>query len=328
MLLSVLIVSYNTAELTVAAVNSAVKNIESSTLLHQKSEIIVIDNNSADTSVTDLKKIAARSNTPIHIIENDKNTGFAAANNQGIDQAQGKYIVLLNSDTLLFPRALEKMVSTFESVADNEVTATLSSQRGVIDHLGILAATLLNQDGSPQPQGGNFPSLASLTTHMLLLDDLPLIGQLLPSTQHTGKNSRESAHSNFTALVQQDWVGGTAMMIKRDVIQEVGPLDENIFMYGEDVEFCLRASHHHWDIAILPSAFVTHLGSASSSSERAIIGELKGYSFIFAKHFPIWQLHIARLIMRLGCVLRILLFGTILGNKKKAKAYKAALSQV
>jgi len=323
MLLSIIIVSYNTAQLTLETLNSVKVSLSKSPQLQKQAEIIVIDNNSSDKSVSTLSALASQSLIPIHLLKNRANLGFAKANNQGIAKAKGQYLLLLNSDTLVEDRALERLVSTFEKAGTDPGTATLASHAGELDHLGILAATLLNPDKTLQAQGGSFPTLWSLGIHMLMLDDLPILGKWLPSTQHTGLNQRQVQAPN--QLQQQDWVGATAVLVKKAVFDEVGLLDEDIFMYGEDVEFCMRAKFHHWDIAVHPQALVTHYGSASSSSERAIQGELQGYLYIWSKHKPFWQLQVAKTLMRLGCLLRMIIFGTIFGNATKATIYSRAL---
>lgn len=320
MQLSIIIVSYNTQALTLQTIESVFTSLRESKKLLDATEVWVVDNNSSDGSqeaVTGLTKKYSN----LFLIKNKENLGFAGANNIAIERSTGKYVFLLNSDTVVQGEAIAEMVETFETQPTNEETAVLLRTEGKLDRLGVLAAQLYNPDNTIQAQGGSFPSLASLTTHLLFLDDLPIIGKLLPSTQHTGQNAR-THHRN---LYQLDWVGGTAMMIKRETIAEVGALDTNIFMYGEDVEFCMRAKHHHWDIAVLPSAKITHFGSASSSSKNAIIGELKGYIYIWAKHKPLWQRGIVRQIILLGVYLRSFLFGTITKDKVRAEIYKEAL---
>jgi GT2 family glycosyltransferase len=111
-------------------------------------------------------------------------------------------------------------------------------------------------------------------------------------------------------------------MIRRQTYQEIGELDPNIFMYGEDIEWCMRARDHHWDIAIDPAAVITHLGSASSSSSRAIIGEAMGYLYIWSKHKPLWQRPLAKKLLQLGSLLRIWLFGTMVKRPHRAAVYK------
>lgn len=324
MLLSVIIVSYNTWDLTQQALRSVLEQVKKSKLLDKKTEVIVIDNNSTDQSPLKLSRFASKE-ANLKLILNKQNLGFAKANNQGIKKAQGQFLFLLNSDTQLEPSTLEKLVTAFEKTPHNEATAHLSSYHNQLDNLGILAAQLKNPDGSHQPQGGSFPNLISLASHMFFLDDLPLFGQFLPSTQHTGLASKKWHHS---PLIKQSWVAATAMMIKRQVIDEIGLLDERIFMYGEDTEFCVRATQHHWDIAIHPTAQVIHHVSASSSKAHALQGEILAYQYIWAKHKPFWQKPVLNLILRMGCFLRIFLFGTILGQKQKAQVYRQILTKL
>ncbi|MEN8253703.1 MAG: glycosyltransferase family 2 protein [Patescibacteria group bacterium] len=335
MLLSIIIVSYNTADLTLQTINSCLNDIKKSKLLEGKAEIILIDNNSSDDSLEKVKRIKNKEKN-IFVIANKKNTGFAVANNQGIKKAKGKYVLLLNSDTIVQKNALEELVNAFEKFKNNESTATLSSYHNKLDKLGILSSTLLNKDASIQPQGGSFPNLFSIFNHMMFLDDIPILGKFLPSTQHTGlrsnkiqtPNFKQYSVSNIQYLKTKPWVAATAMLIKREVFDEIGFLDENIFMYGEDIEFCMRAANHHWDVAIHPKAQTTHLGCASSSSKNALIGELKGYIYIWSKHKPLWQLPILKNILRSGIYLRIFLFATILQDKKRASIYREALTKL
>ena len=154
-----------------------------------------------------------------------------------------------------------------------------------------------------------------------MLDDLPVIGPLLPSTQ-------KYSYLPSTTIAQTDWVGGTAMMIRRAVFDEIGTLVENIFMYGEDVEFCMHAKDHHWDVAILTPAKIVHYGSASSTSANALIGEFKGYLYIWSKHKPLWQMPWLKAILQTGALLRSFLFGTILDQKPRAAVYDKILHDV
>jgi hypothetical protein len=325
LLLSVIIVSYNTQDLTLQTIDSVQKSIANSSLLNKQTEIIVVDNNSSDDSASASRK-KSTSSLPVKVIVNQRNLGFGPANNQAIKQAKGQYLLFLNSDTIVQNDALTKMVEAFQQQLIDEATATLSSRDHRLDRLGILAASLLNPDGSYQPQGGSLPSLFSLTMHMLMIDDLPLVGRYIPSTQRTGRGHQIAVGALTTSgLIQQDWVGATAMMVPSKTIEEIGSFDQNIFMYGEDVELCIRAQNHHWDVAIHPEAQVVHLGSASSSSKRAIHGEFKGYQYIWAKHKPHWQVDPAKQILRLGAALRVLLFGTILRDSAKADIYRELL---
>jgi GT2 family glycosyltransferase len=327
MQLSILIVSYNTVKLTLETLDSVATDLTASTFqkkpLADQTEIIIVDNASSDNSVSEIEKWIATHKLKTLLIKNKDNVGFAKANNQAIAASTGEFVFLLNSDTIVKPNAIVHLLETFTQNPTDHTTAYVASHEGKLDRLGILAASLQNPDGSYQAQGGDLPNLLTLSTHLLFLDDIPVIGQFLPSTQHTGKRALKP---RFT-VVQKGWVAATAVMVKRSLITEIGELDSNIFMYGEDMEWCVRAQAHHWDVAINHSAQIMHYGSASSHSSRAIIGELTAYTYIWAKHKPQWQRVFLKLLLIVGCGLRVLLFGTILKQPKRAEPYKMFLNE-
>ncbi len=314
MLLSVIIVSYNTQELTVETIKSVVDSTKNSKLLKNNLEIIVVDNNSSDKSVAHLESLKKEIVIPLLILKNKKNVGFGNANNLGIQEAKGEYYLFLNSDTIVKENALENMVQRF---LDNET-------------LGILTPVLLNIDLTYQPQGGSFPTLTALFFHMSMLDDLPGIGKLFPSTQHTGKSNRLNLEllEKYTDLISVDWVGGTAMMISKKAIDTFGPFDQNIFMYGEDTEICMRAKNHNFEIALDPTAQIIHLQNKSSSQENAIRGEYRGYLYIFSKHKSSTQAVLAKILLQYGALARIFVFSFIAPNKEKVAIYKNVLKDL
>lgn len=318
MLLSIIIVSYNTAQITTQAIESVLADITRSDLLSTaNTDIWVVDNNSTDHSVKAIKELAKKTQVAVHLIENKENLGFARANNQAIGKSNGEFVLLLNSDTVVQPQCLNHLISTFKSInAQYRTGPHLASNQGKLDQLGLLAAQLLNIDGSVQPQGGDQPSLLSLAGQWLFLDDLPFVSSVLPSTQHTGRNQK---YSN-TSMVAKGWVAATAVMTHRQMLAEIGDLDQNIFMYGEDVEWSHRAQAHHWDVAIATQAQVTHLGNASSNSNNAIKGEIHGYLYIWQKHFPRQQFFWAKLILLLGTALRYAYY-QITGKKQLSQVY-------
>ncbi len=333
-LLSAIIVSYNTKDLTIQALTSLLKEIKSSDLLKKKSEILVVDNHSQDGSIQAIKQFFHQAKFRYYqLIVNKKNLGFARANNQALKQAQGQYLLLLNSDTIVQPGAIDTLVKTFIQHPDQLATATTQDSDEMVDYLGILSPTLLNADGSLQPQGGSQISLRAIFNQMFFLDDLPVIGKYLPSTQQTGRSQQLNQQQLLdkqrqqTQLIYKAWVSGAAMMIRKAVIDQIGYLDKNIFMYGEDQEFCLRARNHHFDIAVHPHAEVVHLGSASSSSEQAIVGEFKSYQYIWQKHFPAYQQRLLRWILRAGARFRMLIY-RLTGNQRQATIYREALAAI
>lgn len=324
MILSVIIVSYNTKDLTLQTVDSVFDSVSKSKKIAGQTEVIVVDNDSNDNSVSELKTYKEKTKINLTIIQNKNNDGFGVANNIGLTKAQGKYILFLNSDTIVRNNALEKLVQRFETPQED------LSPEDNYSNLGIIAPVLLNTDLTYQPQGGALPTLFSLSTHMFFLDDLPLIGKYLLSTQQTGKaNSLTLEYlDKETKLIPRDWVGGTALFTSQKVLKDIGAFDPNIFMYGEDVELCLRAKHHHYDIGIDPTARIIHLQNASSSSGNAIKGEFLGYKYIFAKHYSSSTAALAKIILQIGALLRIFLFGILLQQKQKAEIYKSVLKDL
>lgn len=323
-ILSIITVSYNTKDLTIQTLETAIKEINSSKLLKDKTEIFVVDNDSKDGSPKACEDFLKKSKFPHYkVFANKDNGGFAKANNQATKVAKGKYVFLLNSDTVTKKGGISLLVEAMENHPINEKTANLKTS-SKMDKLGMITPTLLNKDGSIQNQGGSLPSLMTVASQMLFLDDLPLIGKFFPSTQHTGRSaSAFKQGQRQSGLISKDWIAGTAMMIRRELIDDVGMLDDNIFMYGEDQEYCMRARKHHWDIAIHPKANIIHYGSASSSSRNAIHGEFKGYLYIWKKHKPDWQLPILKIVLKTGAFLRQIIY-TLKGEKVPAAIYRDA----
>jgi len=212
--------------------------------------------------------------------------------------------LLLNSDTIVQKDALEKLVGGAEKY-----------------NLAVTTPALLNSDLSHQAQGGDLPNLFSLINHYWLLDDLPFIGRYLPSTQKTGQNFSDFPQTTYVPF---GWVGGTAMLIENNWWQKTGGLAEEIFMYGEDVEFCYRIKQLGGKIGQITQAKIVHLGSASSSAQNALIGEIKGYLFFFKKHCPAWQIPPVKFIIKVGIILRLIIFSLIRPNPAKVNAYKEA----
>ena len=299
MLITTIIVSYNTADLTCQAIKSVIDDALKNQIEH---EVIVVDNASSDNSVKKIKQLTKKF-SQVRLFENKKNLGFAKANNQAIKKAKGEFIFLLNSDAQVIPGSLTRLAHALQT---NQA-------------LGIVSPLLLNPDKTLQNQGGDLPSLFSVANQMFFLDDLPIIGQYLPSPQKKFLPKKSPTYMG--------WVAGTAMMIKSEVIDQVGFLDEKIFMYAEDVDYCWRARQQGFQIALVPEAKVIHYGSASSSSARAIEGEFLGLIYLFKKHQPSWKLSFLKLILLTGASLRVVLFA-IIGQKEKSLIYKQVLDKL
>lgn len=311
MQLSVIIINYRTPELTAQAVKSVYDSLEESSSLKNNLEVIVVDNHSGDQSVAKLKKLCY---PHYKLLVSKENLGFSGGNNLAFKSATGQYLLFLNSDALVFPGSLEKMMNFY--LADR--------QQKKRRHLGLLAAQLYNQDGTYQPQGGDLPNWLTLFTNQFFLDDLPLLNRFIPSVQHTGRrfNEREIKRKTF---ISKGWVAGTAVMVWREYLETLGAWDENIFMYGEDQELSYRLHQARLIHGILTDAGVTHLGSASSSSKNAITGELKGYLYFFSKYYCKFYLLMIKLILWWGVLLRLLVYTFIRKDAQRRASYLAAL---
>jgi GT2 family glycosyltransferase len=312
MQLSIIIISYKTPKLTLASVKSIYRSLLPSSPLRQNFEIIVVDNYGQDQTLVKLKALKKPN---LKLIVSKKNLGFAGGNNLGFKHATGQYVLFLNSDTTLATGVLEKLVAYYQ-VHERDKKP-----------LGLLAAQLLNQDGSYQAQGGDLPTLFTVATTMFGLDDLPLLRYFLPAVQHTGRrfNPRQIAKLEF---IPKSWVAGTAVLIKRDYFEDYGGWDENIFMYGEDQELSYRLKKIGFRHGILTTSRITHLGSGSSNSQNAILGELKGYFYFFRRYQPAWQLVYLKAILWFAMLFRFFFFSIIKKDTDRAKIYAVAFELV
>ncbi len=292
MKLSIIIISYNTKQLLQNALNTIYSQISS------QIEIIVVDNDSQDESPQMVKKYFPN----VKLIKNKQNLGFSRANNQGIEHSQGEYILLLNSDTLTQKGALQTIIDFMDSNPQ----------------VGIASPKLLNGDGSIQPNGGSLPNIVSLISWATFLDDLPLIKHLIPQYHQTHPEF-------FNSTKPIGWISGAAMVLRRQTLKDIGNLDENIFMYSEDTELCLRAQKANWKIYTIASASVIHLSHGSGSKQRAILGEYQGLTYIYKKHKSAFNQKVLKLILSIASRLRIFIFGTILKDKTRYEIYKQTL---
>lgn len=292
--LSIIVVSYNTKEYLKQCLDS-IYGAES--VSASEYEIIVVDNASNDESAQMVKK-----NFPaVDLIVNEQNLGFAAASNQGIKQAKGRYILLLNPDTIVLDDALEKMIDFMDAHPE----------------LGISSCQLLNEDRSLQPTGGYFPDLLRVFAWMFFLDDLPLITGFF--------HSYHPQPSFYQKERQLDWVTGAFLFIRKEVVKKIGLLDEDFFMYVEEVDYCFRAKQAGFKVAYWPRAKVIHLGRKSlQSAIGAFVKEYQGLKLFYQKHSSRYQLVLLALLLKMGAMLRFTIFGIILGKEEARKAYAQA----
>ena len=308
---SIIIVSFNTKKLLLACLESIKRHTEGISF-----EVVVIDNASDDGSTKGLGK-------DVRVIANRKNLGFSRANNQGIKEAKGRYILLLNSDTEFKENTLKKMVDWMDQHPK----------------VGISTCTLLNPDGSIQATGGRFPDLLRMFLWAKFLDDLPGVADLFGS-YHPHTPNLFGKSDFYKREHRQDWVTGAFLLTRKEVLNKIGGLDEKFFMYVEEVDLCMRAKKDGWETWYIPATKVVHIGAASGKGEKVgfgdrqigkeggILGEFEGLKRFYKKHYPSWQYPILTLLLKTASVLRIVVFGILGGQKEALRIYAKAFRTI
>lgn len=299
--LSIIIVNFNTSSLLRKCLNKVYKAL-SFGKLEKMSEVIVVDNASSDDS----REILREKFPKVTVIKNDQNLGFAKANNQATRQTHGKVILLLNSDTEIEKDALTNLLNVFKTDPD----------------IGVVGGKLLNPDGTIQSSIGFFPHLRKVFFWMFFIDDIPFVSNLL-------KPYHVEDRSFYQRTQFVDWVTGACFMIKKEIIDAVGFIDEEIFMYGEEMEWCYRIKKKGFRVVFTPTAQILHhKGKSGATPDAGILEEFKALLYFYKKHKPSWQIPLLRLCLRIGALLRIAIFGIIGRYHTRipiyAKAFKLA----
>ena len=268
--LSVIIVSYNTRELLRGCLDSVFASLGSGL----EYEVIVVDNASADGSAGMIRDDFPR----VRLLSNSKNRGFAASNNQAIRESSGRHVILLNPDTVVRHGALERM------------TRVLEERSGT----GVVGPKLLFPDGSLQHSAFTFPTLA-----MVFLDFFPLQDRLLNGPVN-GRYRRDLYGRREPFPI--DHPLGAALMVRREVIDEVGLLDERFFMYCEEIDWCMRIKKAGWQIVCCPQAEVVHfVGQSTRQFRDDMYVELHRSRYqLYGKHYGDGFRRVARLLVFLG----------------------------
>jgi len=301
---SIIIVSFNTRKMLEECLSSLVSNTKPLNY-----EIIIIDNASNDGSVDFLQESTKKINN-LKLILNRENVGFGAANNQGIKKAKGEYILLLNSDT------------KFESNVLGEMTKWMNKH----ERIGIATCALRNRDGSLQATGGYFPNLIRVFSWMII-QDFPFVDRLIKPFHPMKSKSFNKGENFYEKEREVDWITGAFFLIRRKVIKDVGYFDEDYFMYTEETDYCYRTKKKGWKIWYIPSWSIIHFGGASGTKELPILKEFEGVKLFYKKHYPRWQYPILRILLKIGALGRLVLFGILEGRESAAiyaKAFKIA----
>ncbi len=232
-LVSVIIVNWNAR----AYLEQCLESLSESACCHPM-EVIVVDNASSDGST----EAVVRRFPYVHLLRNSENVGFARGNNLGIAASTGRYLCLVNSDVRLLPGCIDRLIEYCENHPE----------------VGMVGPKAFNADGTVQRTCRGTPGLWNMLCRALALD------RLFPScTVFTGYQLR---HWDQGCLRPVDILGGWFWLVRRQAVKQVGLLDEDFFMYAEDMDWCKRFRQQGWQLVFVPSAQAIHYGGGSSSN--------------------------------------------------------------
>lgn len=255
---TIIIINYNTFNLTCNCIKSVIEHSSGFTY-----EIILVDNASQECKADDFLNIFPA----IKLVKCSENIGYAAGNNVGIKQASGKNILLLNSDTILKSNMIKSINDYLESIPG----------------VGVVTPSIIYPNGIHQSVAQRFPSIKYSLFELFRLHKLI-------SKEKAGKLLLGSFF-NYDKTVEADWVWGTSFLIRKEIVQKMlgGKLDEEYFMYCEDMQWCMDIRKVGYEIHFYKDAEVIHLMGGSSGEKNELMlknNELflkRNYSFIHYK---------------------------------------------
>lgn len=234
--LSIVIVSWNVCDLLAACLAS----------LPSDAEVIVVDNASADGSAA----MVAADYPAVRLISNADNRGFARANNQGLAEATGRYVLFLNPDTVAQDGAIPGLVAFAEAEPS----------------VGIVGPKLRYGDGTVQSSRRRFPAVVTA-----LCESTPLEWHW---RDNPGARRYRMEDRAYDSVQDVDWLVGAALLCRREMLEQIGGFDEGFFMYSEEPDLCRRAKAAGWRVVYFPGAVITHYEGKSSGQ---VTGERHRY---------------------------------------------------
>ncbi len=280
---SIIIVNYNTRELTAQCIDSILAGRPQASF-----EIVVVDNASSDGSADWLEARYPH----ILLVRSSRNLGVAGGNNQGMRASRGRYVLLLNSDALVLPGAIDRAV---------EFLDTHPKAAGA-------GGNLLNPDGTFQAGCVDFPSLCQ---EFLIVTRL---GQLLRPWY--------PAHGPCAEVREADWMSTAFMLFRREAVAQVGFVDERYFLYSDETDLQYRLKQAGWQIYYLPDLNTVHLGGRSSTSWRRRPMVYRGKLLFFCKHYGPLRTMLLRLMFAASSGLKIpfwLVVSVLPGQRQRAR---------
>jgi len=286
--LSIIIVHRNGVELLRDCLVSLPKGTEG-----LSTQVIVVDNGSIDESV----EMVREEFPEVELISVMMNLGFTRGNNRGLQIARGRYVCLLNNDTQSCANAFAPAIEWLDENPD----------------AGIAGLKLLNQDGSRQLSCRRFPSF-----QQALFNRYSLLTKLFPENPY----SKNYLMSDVDDTVREvDWVSGACLIVRREVINRIGGLDERFFMYSEDVDYCLRCWKTGWRVVYLPIGEVYHYVGKTSSRYpyMPMIERHKSMYLYYKKHYS-RELIFLDLATGIMILIRLMIQLVLLYFKNRSKA--------
>jgi GT2 family glycosyltransferase len=271
-MVTVVMVSYNTRELTVQAITTLIQNCSFPL------EIIVVDNASTDETVETVQNTFP----DVKFIQNQQNVGFGMANNQGFELATNDLVLLLNTDAFIKLGCIEKLVETIHS--DTKI--------------GVVGPRILNEDGTLQPSVHPFPGPLRAVLEYWWLE------RLFPT------GTRLGSYRNWSYAVQSDvpWLIGACLLVRKSVIEDTTGFSKEFFMYAEETDWQKRISDSGWRIVFTPAGECIHLGGASGGiADLNVRSEFfRSQDIYLQKHSGTLGLVIFRVVLIGSLLVRIL----------------------
>ena len=271
-MLSIIIVSWNTASFLKNCLASILANPPTSPF-----EIWVVDNASTDDS----PRMVREKFPQVHLVENRENVGFARANNQAIQRCAGKYVLLLNPDTLVTSGALQALSNFLDKHPE----------------AGAAGTKILNPDGSLQIASHPRPTLFRELWRLFHLD------ALFPYAVYPPTKWKTNQPQEVDVLI------GACLLLRKEVLDQVGFLDEDYFIYSEEVDLCYRIQRAGWQLFWIPEAEVVHFGGQSTQQVPTEMFLNLYHSKIkyFRKNYGGSAAQIYKLILRIAALSRLIL---------------------
>jgi len=292
---SVLIVNWNTRDVVYDCLASIYEQTHGICF-----EVILVDNASSDGSVDMIKQ----EYPCVTLIENKENQGFASANNQAMEIARGRYVLLLNPDTIVLDGAIQKTVT----YADNE------------PDIGVLGCQVWLNDKEIQKTCFAFPTISGLVVQKLGLR------RLFPRSRTFGWI--DYGWWDRTTSMDVDVVSGMFMLVRREVIDQAGIMDDAYFVYAEETDWCYRIKKANWRCVFSPVARIIHLDGGNKSTDlvrvKMFVQMQKSLLIFYRKHLGLFSWILAKTIYVISMTLRCIGFAILSQVRKDDRLSKKA----